>query len=67
MLLKPLLLSVADLAKDVYQSSKDIKSLVVSMDKSDKKLNVLYENQKKMQRALSKKKVKINFNNNCHI
>jgi hypothetical protein len=67
MLLKSLLLSFTDLAKDTYQSSKDIKNLVVSMDKIDKKLNILYENQKKMQRALSKKKVNINFNNNCHI
>jgi hypothetical protein len=62
MLLKTLLLSIDDLIKDTYQSSKDIKNLVVSVDKIDNKLNILYENQKKMQRALTKKKVKINYN-----
>ncbi len=62
MLLKTLLLSVDDLNKDTYQSSKDIKYLVASVDKVDKKINIVYENQKKIQRALSKKKVKINYN-----
>jgi len=60
-LLKTLLLSIDDLNKDAYQSSKDIKNLIVSVDKVDKKLNVLYENQKKIQRALTKKKVTINY------
>lgn len=58
-LLKKLLISVDDLNKDVYQSSKDIKSLVVTVDKIDKKLNILYENQKRIQRALTKKKVRL--------
>jgi hypothetical protein len=62
MLLKTLLLSVDDLNKDAYQSSKDIKNLVVSVDKIDKKINIIYENQKKIQRALSKRKVKISYN-----
>ena len=51
-------LSVDDLNKDVYQISKDFKYLVVLIERMDKKLNVLYENQKKMQRALAKRKVK---------
>ncbi|CAF1032580.1 unnamed protein product [Adineta steineri] len=62
MLLKTLMLSVADLNKDMYQASKDIKNLLVSVDKVDKKINILYENQKKMQRALSKKKINVALN-----
>ena len=61
MLLKTLLLSVDDLNKDAYQSSKDVKSLIVLVDKVDKKLDVLYDNQKKIQRALTRKNVKINY------
>lgn len=64
-LLKKLLLSIDDLNKESYQSSKDVKNLVVSIEKIDKKLNILYENQKKMQRALSKKKVTTHFNEIC--
>ena len=60
-LLKTILLAIDDLNKDAYQSSKDMKKLIVSVDKIDKKLGVLYENQKKIQRALSKKKVTINY------
>ena len=60
-LLKTLLMSIDDLSKDVYQSSKDVKQLVVSAEKVDKKLNVIYDNQKKMQRALTKNKVKAKY------
>lgn len=57
--LKAFATMIDDLSKDVYQISKASKDLVVSVEKIDKKLNVLYENQKKIQRALTKRKVGI--------
>mgnify|MGYP006897129064 CR=1 FL=1 len=49
-LLKSLLLSNCDL-------SKDVKRLLVSIDKLDAKIDIIFENQRKMQRALAKRKV----------
>ena len=57
-LLKTILFAIDDLNNDAYQSSKDTKKLIVSVDK---KLNVLYEKQKKIQRALTKKKVIVDY------
>lgn len=61
MLLKRLVLMIDDYGKDLYQVCKNTNSLVVLLEKVDKKQDLLYENQKKMQRALAKKKVNI-----CH-
>jgi hypothetical protein len=58
MLLKTLLLTNNDLAGDMNELSKDVKNLMVMVEKIDHKLNVVYDNQKKMQRALTKRKVK---------
>ncbi|CAF4902228.1 unnamed protein product [Rotaria magnacalcarata] len=55
MLLKASLSLNQDVIKSVDQSSKDIKHMLVSMEKLDTKMNILFDNQKKMQRALIKK------------
>jgi hypothetical protein len=73
MLLKTLLLSNDDLIKNINKSSRDVKNLIVLVEKLDDKVNVLFENQKKMQRALTKRKVNTNYddilsvNNKLHI
>lgn len=48
MFLKSSLLANADLSKDVNRSTKDLKHLIVSVEKLDAKMNILYENQKKI-------------------
>ena len=65
MLLKTSLLSNQDLIKAMDQSSKVIKHLMVSVEKLDAKMNILFENQKKMQRALVKKKVSNHCDDVC--
>jgi hypothetical protein len=59
-LLKSLLRTNKDLAIDLNQSLREMKQLFVSVDKVDAKLNLIFENQKRIQRTLAKKKVRDN-------
>ncbi|CAF3656564.1 unnamed protein product [Rotaria sp. Silwood1] len=58
-LLKSLILTNKDLAKDMKLSLLDIKQLFVLVEKLDAKLNLIFENQKKIQRALAKRKINV--------
>ncbi|CAF0870289.1 unnamed protein product [Rotaria sordida] len=58
-LLKSLILTNKDLARDMKQSLLDIKQLFVLVEKLDAKLNLIFENQKKIQRALAKRKINV--------
>lgn len=59
-LLKALLASDQDIITAMDRSLKDIRNLTVSVETLDSKMDALFENQKKMQRALAKKKVNNN-------
>ncbi|CAF3342376.1 unnamed protein product [Rotaria socialis] len=55
-LLKSSIITNKDLVKDMKQSLRDMKQLSTSIDKLDAKVHLIFENQKKMQRTLAKRK-----------
>ncbi|CAF2940620.1 unnamed protein product, partial [Rotaria sp. Silwood2] len=58
-LLKSSILTNKDLARDMKLSLLDIKQLFVLIEKLDAKLNLIFDNQKKIQRALAKRKINV--------
>ncbi|CAF3287624.1 unnamed protein product [Rotaria socialis] len=58
-LLKSSIMTNKDLAKDMKQSLRDIKHLSTSVEKLDTKVHLIFENQKKIQRALAKRKINV--------
>ncbi|CAF3761355.1 unnamed protein product [Rotaria sp. Silwood1] len=58
-LLKSSILINKDLARDMKLSLLDIKQLFALLDKLDAKLQLIFENQKRIQRALAKRKINV--------
>jgi hypothetical protein len=57
-LLKSLVSTNKDLSKDTKQVLREIKQSSLLVEKVDAKVNLLFENQKKIQRVLAKRKVR---------
>ena len=57
MLLKSSVVSNKELSKDMKQSLRDTKQLVILMNELDSKINLIFGNQNRIHRVLAKRKV----------